>query len=46
MQRILKNVAMGMLVCLMCAALPAEAQYRYGKYRSASNEQGLFVFAV
>jgi hypothetical protein len=45
MQRILKNVAMGMLVCLMCAALPAEAQYRYGKYRSASNEQGLFVFA-
>jgi len=45
MQRIFRIVAIGTLVCLICAALPAEAQYRYGKYRYSSSDQGFFVFA-
>ena len=45
MQRFFRIVAIGTLVCLICAALPAEAQYRYGKYRYSSSEQGWFVFA-
>ena len=45
MQRTFRIVAIGTLVCLICAALPAEAQYRYGKYRYASADQGFFLFA-
>jgi hypothetical protein len=45
MQRIFRIVAIGTVVCLICAALPAEAQYRYGKYQYSSAEQGWFVTA-
>jgi hypothetical protein len=45
MQRIFRIVAIGTLVCLICSALPVQAQYRYGKYRYASADQGFFIFA-
>jgi hypothetical protein len=43
MQRMTRNAAIGMLVCLLFAAQPAAAQYRYGKYRYSSSDQGFFV---
>jgi hypothetical protein len=45
MQRIFKYAVIVTLVCLVCAAQPADAQYRYGKYRYSTAEQGWFVFA-
>lgn len=44
-QRMLRFTTVAALLILVCGAWPADARYRYGSYRSASAEQGFYVFA-